>query len=167
MMPRMRGPKATPSAEKENSAPANASPALPVHPAPEPSPPVQVNPSSVETPLIENTVSRRSGRTVIKNTRLERQNLIGSNVISHPPAPGASSDSAEVPTWFLTAVHYLKDGDLGEEWTVVLDKWAALEESLGFGKVAKVRGYTLEARVIADTIIFRPHFLSPTDRKNG
>ncbi|KAF6746397.1 hypothetical protein DFP72DRAFT_1076409 [Ephemerocybe angulata] len=73
----------------------------------------------------------RSRRPAVPSTRLEKQQLIGSNPA--PPPPSHNGDEAITPPeWFNSTVKDLTSRDLGKEWEELVKKWCILEERLGF-----------------------------------
>ncbi|KAF6744514.1 hypothetical protein DFP72DRAFT_1078570 [Ephemerocybe angulata] len=80
---------------------------------------------------------RRSGRGIVPSKTREKLQQIGTNHLFYPPPAKPKDDPLTPPGWFLLATGDLRDPKLGGEWVSLVDKWASLEESMGYGKVAK------------------------------
>ncbi|KAJ3506598.1 hypothetical protein NMY22_g17195 [Coprinellus aureogranulatus] len=139
--PRGRPPKKG-SSNKENIPPPNAgTPSMtapPIPPSAVNDPPVTPN---IQVPLVHQQESTcRSARGPIKNTWLEKQNLIGTNtmLLSTSVTTNISAEADEGPLpWFKDAVNHLKVDDPGPLWVDAVRKWVTLEALLGYGRVAK------------------------------
>ncbi|KAJ3505518.1 hypothetical protein NMY22_g17558 [Coprinellus aureogranulatus] len=138
--------------------PSTTAPPIPLPSSTASDPPVPPNPTSLPPNSAPPTVvpaqatdtqewmvhqqegTRRSARGPIKNTWLEKQNLIGTNApllsTSITASPAAEADEGPLP-WYTDAINHLQVDDLGEMWKDAVGKWATLEALLGYGRVAK------------------------------
>lgn len=126
--------------------------------------PVSTAPASCNTfssndtprpPLLESTMPsnqnadiRRSTRAVVPSKRSEQLNQIGDsitqlNMSAHPGKENIPPVSTGPPAWVFLAKGHLLSRDLGEDWSICVDTWFALEKMLGFGDTpgTKVRHY--------------------------
>ncbi|KAF6752560.1 hypothetical protein DFP72DRAFT_849696 [Ephemerocybe angulata] len=80
---------------------------------------------------------RRSERASVPSKTRERLQQIGTNQLSYPTPAKPKDDPLTPPGWFNLATSDLRDPKLGGEWVSLVDKWASLERSLGYGKMSK------------------------------
>ncbi|KAJ3526619.1 hypothetical protein NMY22_g10095 [Coprinellus aureogranulatus] len=99
------------------------------------------HPETYEAPEQDAPATRRSARGPIKNTWLEKQNLIGTNVVSKPLGPTSKTNTANEdagpPLWFNEALAHLQVEELGDAWMRTVQTWVGLEKALGYGTTAK------------------------------
>ncbi|KAJ2913844.1 hypothetical protein MD484_g6555, partial [Candolleomyces efflorescens] len=114
---------------------------FPDHPSQAPPPPGQTSTTltqsslpaapAQEPPAAGHTEVRRSTRSAVPSTRLEKLNAIGTN----PTPPKFSPPDLTVPPpWFDPAVKYLSSrSDLGPQFLSVVEKWRGLEVQARYG----------------------------------
>ncbi|KAF6750500.1 hypothetical protein DFP72DRAFT_1072211 [Ephemerocybe angulata] len=96
------------------------------------------NPAPVDDHESAPSGVRRSGRGMIPSKMRERLQHIGSNIpLFSRPVDKDSNDPLTPPPWFTSATADLRDPKLGGEWVALIDKWANMERSLGYGKMLK------------------------------
>ncbi|KAJ2921352.1 hypothetical protein H1R20_g15743, partial [Candolleomyces eurysporus] len=88
-----------------------------------------------EDELMDSSV-RRSRRAPAPTTRLELQNLIGTNTVLHP-VPVEKKSMEESLLWFHEAGGWFKGRGLGPLFDEVVASWEKLEETLSYGISAK------------------------------
>ncbi|KAF6754431.1 hypothetical protein DFP72DRAFT_1068459 [Ephemerocybe angulata] len=119
--------------------PASTVPPPPLDPPKVPASTVPPPPHDQPNPSPAATAPRRSGRGQVPSRKHEVLQKIGTNTAkpSTISEKGSSSESLPPPDWYLTAFENLKNAGLGEEWCATVDKWGQLEQTLGYGRVAK------------------------------
>ncbi|KAJ2913818.1 hypothetical protein MD484_g6597, partial [Candolleomyces efflorescens] len=74
---------------------------------------------------------RRSSRSIVKSTRADQLNAIGTNPT---PPPKPTPDFTVPPPWFAQAVTYLSSkSELGPQFLALVEKWQVLEANGGYG----------------------------------
>ncbi|KAJ3529506.1 hypothetical protein NMY22_g8967 [Coprinellus aureogranulatus] len=101
----------------------------------DPAPEIQSNVQSQFGSVMDSTC-RRSARAPIPSRRNEQLQLIGTNTCLVAETAEKSKDPGDT-AWFESATKNLRQIDLGQGFSEMLDKWEKLEVVLGCGRISK------------------------------